>query len=32
VRPVLLGDLIQEQLPPIKMPVDPHLPRGEKIS
>jgi NADPH-dependent 2,4-dienoyl-CoA reductase/sulfur reductase-like enzyme len=32
VRPVLLGDLIQEALPPIKIPADPHLPRGEKIS
>jgi NAD(P)H-nitrite reductase large subunit len=31
-RPVLIGDLLEEPLPPIKLPDDPHLPRGEKIS
>lgn len=31
-RPVLIDDLVAEPLPPIKLPDDPHLPRGEKIS
>ncbi|MFO0996316.1 MAG: NAD(P)/FAD-dependent oxidoreductase [Alphaproteobacteria bacterium] len=31
-RPPARPVLIQEPLPPIKLPEDPHLPRGEKIS
>jgi hypothetical protein len=31
-RLVTIGDLLQEELPPIEMPKDPHLPRGERVS
>jgi NADPH-dependent 2,4-dienoyl-CoA reductase/sulfur reductase-like enzyme len=32
LRPVLIGDLLQEDLPPPPLPDDPHLPRGEPVS
>ena len=31
-RPVMIGDLLSEDLPPPVFPEDPHLPRGEEVT
>jgi len=31
-RLVTIGDILSEELPPVELPKDPHLPRGEQVN